>query len=282
MQAWPRKTKNAAAYICFLSNPQNLDIQAMLSSIETSPFYVALQNMPADGYMIMVATENSPIHTRWCVFEAHMALKQDISLTVVGFPANLAADRSAVVYAFKKERRLCQKKRWLLQEGLCEKLIESLYPGSKEQGGNEKSGSWPWNPEAWRQDDPEELSVSIKRSQCCFLFSIVSLITVIGSGITTMPDSFSGGAAPLMWLMIGICSLRAMCSCYNISLFRVQLSLVESAETSGFIDVRDAVCSDDEDARRIHRSIAGQEDQINSFLGRLVLQTRRPRRRESP
>ena len=118
MQAWPRKKKHAAAYICFLSNPQNLDIQAMLSSIETSPFYVALQNMPADGYMIMVATENSPSHTRlWCVFEAHMALKQDISLTVVGFPANLAADRSAVVYAFQKERRLCQKKRWLLTRG---------------------------------------------------------------------------------------------------------------------------------------------------------------------
>ena len=103
MQAWPYHVGNASAYICFLSNPQNLDIQAMLSSIETSPFYVALRNMPANGGMIMIATENIPIHTRlWCVFEAHMAMRHGIPITLVGVPANLATDRSAVAARFAK------------------------------------------------------------------------------------------------------------------------------------------------------------------------------------
>ena len=103
MQAWPYHVRNASAYICFLSNPQNLDIQAMLSSIETSPFYVALRNMPVNGGMIMIATENIPIHTRlWCVFEAHMAMRHGIPITLVGVPANLTTDRSAVAASFAK------------------------------------------------------------------------------------------------------------------------------------------------------------------------------------
>lgn len=66
-QAWstrPFPHKDKAAYICFLSNPQNLDIQSMLAHINTSPFHVALQQMPEDGKLILIATGNTPIHTR--------------------------------------------------------------------------------------------------------------------------------------------------------------------------------------------------------------------------
>merc|ERR1712217_664856 len=48
-KSWPKDVfgayRDAAAYICFLSNPQNLDISALLQEIETSPFNRALECM---------------------------------------------------------------------------------------------------------------------------------------------------------------------------------------------------------------------------------------------
>ena len=79
-QQW-LETEGTSAYICFLSNPQNLDIASFLATVETSPFYVALQNMPSSGQMIMVATSNSCLHSRlWCVFEGEKEAVQTASL----------------------------------------------------------------------------------------------------------------------------------------------------------------------------------------------------------
>ena len=96
-QRWS-ETEGTSAYICFLSNPQNLDIGSFLATIETSPFYVALQKMPSSGQMIMVATTNCSIHTRlWCVFEAYVAMDCGIPVLLSGSPANLARRPSTVV-----------------------------------------------------------------------------------------------------------------------------------------------------------------------------------------
>eukprot|EP00435_Cladocopium_sp_Y103_P065726 s644_g27.t1 len=98
-QKWKQRDfdSDAAAYICFLSNPQNLDIGSMLASIPTSPFYVALQHMPTDGKLIMIATKNAVIHMRlWCVFEAYTAMERGIPVILAGDGLNLATDRNAV------------------------------------------------------------------------------------------------------------------------------------------------------------------------------------------
>lgn len=101
--AWPRISGEhpGAAYICFLSNPQNLDIGAMLEQIDTSPFKVALDRMPKPGFMVMCGTTNAPIHERaWCVFEAYMAIKLEIPIIIAGVGANLAQmeSRAGVEY----------------------------------------------------------------------------------------------------------------------------------------------------------------------------------------
>merc|ERR1719502_1991975 len=93
-KAWPAGADAwVAAYICVLSNPQNFDIPAMLSSIEDSPFSVALRRMPDTGKMLMLSTCNTAINGRlWCVFEAHVAKQLKIPICLVGSPADLAAD----------------------------------------------------------------------------------------------------------------------------------------------------------------------------------------------
>mmetsp|Transcript_8253 Transcript_8253/g.22702 ORF Transcript_8253/g.22702 Transcript_8253/m.22702 type:complete len:708 (-) Transcript_8253:59-2182(-) len=86
-----------AAYICFLSNPQNLNIKDMLDNVETSPFNVALTKMPKPGCFLMIGTENEAIHNRlWCVFEAHVALMKNIPITPPLNSLHLAAKREIV------------------------------------------------------------------------------------------------------------------------------------------------------------------------------------------
>lgn len=93
-EVWPAGAEaSGAAYICFLSNPQNLDISAMLSSIEDSPFNVALRRMPDTGKMLMIPTANTAIHGRlWCVFEAHVAKQLRVPILLGGSSTDLAAD----------------------------------------------------------------------------------------------------------------------------------------------------------------------------------------------
>lgn len=66
---WPRGA--TAAYVCFLSNPQNLDIGHLIASPEESPFARALT---ASQQMLVVPNHQASIYTRiWCVYEAFLA-----------------------------------------------------------------------------------------------------------------------------------------------------------------------------------------------------------------
>ena len=61
--SWPRHGK--AAYVCFLSNPQNLNITNLISSPSDSPFAAALRSAST---MIAVPNRTASIYTRlWCV-----------------------------------------------------------------------------------------------------------------------------------------------------------------------------------------------------------------------
>ena len=79
---WPDDCKGA--YICTLSNPQNVDIGALLGdTVDTSPFFRILHSPTAPPKeLIMVANSRVAIHTRlWCVLEAHEAKLERIRIS---------------------------------------------------------------------------------------------------------------------------------------------------------------------------------------------------------
>ena len=55
--SWPKRGK--AAYICFLSNPQNLDIAGLISSPSESPIAAALRSAST---MIVVPNREASIY----------------------------------------------------------------------------------------------------------------------------------------------------------------------------------------------------------------------------
>eukprot|EP00929_Paragymnodinium_shiwhaense_P061140 TRINITY_DN3052_c0_g3_i1.p1 TRINITY_DN3052_c0_g3~~TRINITY_DN3052_c0_g3_i1.p1 ORF type:complete len:653 (+),score=59.92 TRINITY_DN3052_c0_g3_i1:68-2026(+) len=81
---WPADAHHL--YCCFLSNPQNGDISAMLGqSAMMSPFAVALATAK---YLLVIPNCQSSIYTRlWCVFEAHLALQLGLQILLPSKPA---------------------------------------------------------------------------------------------------------------------------------------------------------------------------------------------------
>lgn len=89
LAVWPDACE--AAYICFLANPQNLDISKILGSkAEESPFALALSS-PSMKHMIMLGTQNGAIHDRlWCCYEAFLALELQLDVKIAGNPEYLS------------------------------------------------------------------------------------------------------------------------------------------------------------------------------------------------
>jgi len=82
-KAWPPFCEGA--YICFLANPQNLDISSLVSCPQASPFYKVLSCKPRA--MLMAANSNLPIHSRlWCCLEAFCAIEFEVRVYIVGNP----------------------------------------------------------------------------------------------------------------------------------------------------------------------------------------------------
>ena len=89
-KAWPKECH--AAYICFVANPQNLDIASLIKTPKDSPFYRVLASQPRE--MLMVANRNVPIHSRlWCVYEAHKARQFHIATRIAGDPLWLVSEK---------------------------------------------------------------------------------------------------------------------------------------------------------------------------------------------
>jgi hypothetical protein len=88
--AWPIECEGA--YLCFLANPQNLDISALVQRPDASPFYRILACRPR--VMVMAANSTCPIHERlWCCLEAFCAVNFDIPVEIGGDPLWLAPAR---------------------------------------------------------------------------------------------------------------------------------------------------------------------------------------------
>jgi len=126
--AWPSACQGA--YICFLANPQNLDISELVSNPKTSPFYRVLEAGPSA--MLMLANSNTPIHARlWCVFEAYCATTMGIPVTIAGDALNLvpqearANTEQALAGLFRAE------KDHALAELGCGATAQSLHPSDE-------------------------------------------------------------------------------------------------------------------------------------------------------
>ena len=78
-------SEGGASYICFLSNPQHLDISRLTSQgPKHSPFYQVLQT-GAVKHMHMLSTVNTQIHNRlWCAYEAFTAQALAIPVDLCG------------------------------------------------------------------------------------------------------------------------------------------------------------------------------------------------------
>lgn len=79
-QSWPRGA--LGAYVCFLSNPQNLDISRLLASPKESPFAMALASAST---VLVIPNERVSIYTRlWCVYEAGLRSLQQFQNSAWG------------------------------------------------------------------------------------------------------------------------------------------------------------------------------------------------------
>jgi hypothetical protein len=97
LSTWPQQCAEGGAYICFLSNPQNLLelIGKQIAKPEDSPFYKVLKSGPA--MMLMVPNSNTPIHCRlWCVYEAYCSVNLKVTVKIAGDPMLMITDEAAL------------------------------------------------------------------------------------------------------------------------------------------------------------------------------------------
>ena len=121
--AWPDGCEGA--YICCLSNPQNLNISQLLGTkIEGSPFYQILCSDVVKNF-VMLSNVNTAIHSRlWCVFEAHYATYKKIRSAISGEPVELLTGpaQAKLGETEKVARELRDEKETFIKEQLQEQL----------------------------------------------------------------------------------------------------------------------------------------------------------------
>lgn len=254
-QAWRNGgfRQNEGAYICCLSNPQNLDIRTLLTSIHTSPFNIALQNMPRNGKVIMIATQNAPIHMRlWCVFEAHIAMENGLAVTIAGDRANLAQDRDAFL---EQESRVSN-----LSKVAQHAAIGFLFLNKWLRSGK--------LPESRDIDGAAELPENPGKG-CGVVVSIGVILAL--EAVHDWRDDGKLCSDTIAWNACLIIPFWLLFACVYAAFFCGWVYVQWLAHKGSFLNVRDAQCSDPEDAERIRQVITGKEDAISAMIGNLIV-----------
>jgi len=84
----------AGAYICFLSNPQNLDISDLLRDPGTSPFAMALKRC---SHVMVIPNHVGSIYGRlWCSYEAYLAYTQEKTIYTASASVRVEAWKNAL------------------------------------------------------------------------------------------------------------------------------------------------------------------------------------------
>eukprot|EP00933_Yihiella_yeosuensis_P046015 TRINITY_DN4147_c0_g4_i1.p1 TRINITY_DN4147_c0_g4~~TRINITY_DN4147_c0_g4_i1.p1 ORF type:complete len:577 (+),score=77.95 TRINITY_DN4147_c0_g4_i1:74-1732(+) len=93
LNSWPSGKK--ACYMCMLSNPQNLDINALISCPIESPFAKCLETAT---HMLVVPNRSVSIYSRlWCVYEAWLAYERDKVILTARAPVVRTIKQHAIV-----------------------------------------------------------------------------------------------------------------------------------------------------------------------------------------
>ena len=120
LAAWPDGCEGA--YICTLSNPQNLDIGTLLGSApRASPFFKVLSADPPPR-MLMLANRHTPIHERlWCVYEAFLAYELGIAVRIAGEALHLLSGDLAEFLRLKEgaAKRMVDESRAPVEEAVA-------------------------------------------------------------------------------------------------------------------------------------------------------------------
>jgi len=132
LASWPDECEGA--YICCLSNPQNLDISKLLGSDATqSPFYRVLAERPKA--MMMLANKNTPIHSRlWCVLEAYQAQACGVQqIRIEGAATDIVTgERGAALKKAESEAAELERKAKEEARAANERLLEQDDPAAKK------------------------------------------------------------------------------------------------------------------------------------------------------
>ncbi|CAE7203499.1 unnamed protein product [Symbiodinium necroappetens] len=82
LNSWPFDARNA--WCCMLANPQNLNIERLISEPKSSPFALALISAK---YVLVVPNEHESVYARlWCVYEAFLAFEHEKIILTATMP----------------------------------------------------------------------------------------------------------------------------------------------------------------------------------------------------
>mmetsp|Transcript_67797 Transcript_67797/g.150174 ORF Transcript_67797/g.150174 Transcript_67797/m.150174 type:complete len:735 (-) Transcript_67797:10-2214(-) len=120
ISSWPQEA--SAAYVCFLSNPQNLDIANLITRPQDSPFAKALASAKQ---VLVIPNQTLSIYTRiWCVYEAFLAISWGKPIHTLAAPTTGFGRRVA---------RMCFFTKAVLGAAIA--LMSLLPPGLSEEVG---------------------------------------------------------------------------------------------------------------------------------------------------
>eukprot|EP00928_Gymnodinium_smaydae_P047869 TRINITY_DN31982_c0_g1_i1.p1 TRINITY_DN31982_c0_g1~~TRINITY_DN31982_c0_g1_i1.p1 ORF type:complete len:426 (-),score=101.22 TRINITY_DN31982_c0_g1_i1:131-1408(-) len=268
VRAWPLGAQNL--WCCSLSMPQNSDISALLNvDLLQTPFACAIQSAQ---WMIVVPNKVTSIYTRlWCVLEASLAIEHNLEIVLPeAVPSRTSVQTVACV--------------------MTSGLVASLCSFACLVG---------WNPPKWIQAGAQMPLLypdiqGLYSSSCLVLFVFFRFLlrkcapVIKGSAEMAVLGILVGGAAYNNWkddgedsqwsakwrvvqrskhcLDIGLAvSIIALMCKWVLRRLRRAMVRAEAVQLD-FTSVRDAVCSHEEDERRIRRELLGKEDDIDAMI----------------
>jgi len=278
-------------YVCFLSNPQNLDINALVSvPLEKTPFAQALKSAHT---LLVIPTFKTGIYTRlWCVYEANLAITW--GKQIIMSPGTLwdGLRRCSVYVQFVAVFGAVLGQR--LGGMVCDvldfaELLRFLIVGYRSlfEGG------------ALRADGPELRPLS--SSPAWVAYGVVpAMSSVVGWGahlfrLATIlsaidPSVVVNATTPAMVGLLWHCLARSLCAeiiedifdtRHPFHILEVAASVLvlsacreiwrESVRLAAqlqldFTSVKDATCRHKHDTDRIRQEIAGMEDEIDESV----------------
>ena len=217
LAAWPDHCKGA--YICCLSNPQNLDITELLNHPEGSPFERILESGVVTDF-VMLANSTTPIHSRlWCVFEAFKARQQQIPRMVIsGEPLHLLT--GALAELLRSEEQAARERRDVaearMRANLDEQLKHRALLGMVDSSGIQTNLEQQLPEFRAAEDSVAAAKIRILRSTEAELLNLKEATCSSIHDVTTIREAIAGFEGDISKLVVGLIRDR-ICDVGDIS-----------------------------------------------------------------